>query len=231
VYVTSELEHHNLPADEIIDVIPVKGKIPDKINNFQVNQLKEVPVHKNSVKLNETQSDVYYSITAEPIHIDKIAEIYDEIHTAKENGEVTIGWIREIYPTRKTAEASVEKGDMFVEEDNGIIVAAAKINKEQVDVYEGAGWEYPAPDEEVMVLHTLVVSPKVMTSGIGREFVNFYEEFARQNGCPYLRMDTNERNERARAFYKKVGYKEIDIVPCIFNGIEGVNLVLLEKRL
>jgi DNA processing protein len=75
VYVTSELEHHNLPADEIIDVIPVKGKIPDKINNFQVNQLKEVPVHKNSVKLNETQSDVYYSITAEPIHIDKIAEI------------------------------------------------------------------------------------------------------------------------------------------------------------
>jgi hypothetical protein len=37
--------------------------------------------------------------------IDKIVEIYDDIHTAEENGEVTIGWIREVYPTRKTAEA------------------------------------------------------------------------------------------------------------------------------
>ena len=57
------------------------------------------------------------------------------------------------------------------------------------------------------------------------------EEYALENGCPYLRMETNERNVRARGFYAKVGYKEIGIVPCIFNGIEGVGLVLLEKKL
>jgi len=44
-------------------------------------------------------------------------------------------------------------------------------------------------------------------------------------------MDTNSRNLRARAMYKKLGYREIGIVPCVFNGIEGVQLVLLEKRL
>jgi ribosomal protein S18 acetylase RimI-like enzyme len=59
----------------------------------------------------------------------------------------------------------------------------------------------------------------------------FYEKYAKENGCPYLRIDTNERNARARAFYKKIGYKEIGIVPCRFNGIEGVNLVLLEKKI
>ncbi|CCX75214.1 acetyltransferase GNAT family [Dorea sp. CAG:105] len=31
--------------------------------------------------------------------------------------------------------------------------------------------------------------------------------------------------------YKRFGYREADIVPCEFNGIPGVQLVLLEKRL
>ena len=44
-------------------------------------------------------------------------------------------------------------------------------------------------------------------------------------------MDTNERNARARAMYKKLGYREIGVIPTVFNGIAGVNLVLLEKAL
>lgn len=160
-----------------------------------------------------------------------IAAIYEDIHTEEEAGRLTIGWERGVYPTEATARASVEAGDMFVCERGGEIVAAAKINKEQVDVYADGEWEYPAPDEKVCVLHTLVVSPSVQSSGAGREFVEFYESYALENGCPYLRMDTNEKNERARGFYKNAGYKEIGIVPCVFNGIEGVNLVLMEKKL
>lgn len=163
--------------------------------------------------------------------IDTIACIYDDIHTDEEAGKLTIGWQRNVYPTRETAAASIEIGDMFVCEKEGRVVAAAKINKEQVDVYANGNWEYEVDDEEIMVLHTLVVSPSVMSGGIGKEFVSFYEKFALENDCHYLRMDTNEKNERARSFYKKVGYKEIGVVPCIFNGIQGVNLVLLEKKL
>jgi len=163
--------------------------------------------------------------------IKAIAAIYEDIHTEEEKGNLTIGWQRGVYPTEKTAADSVAKGDMFVCERDGHVVAAAKINKEQVDVYADGKWEFKADDEEIMVLHTLVVSPSVQTSGIGKEFVKFYEEHALAEGCPYLRMDTNERNKRARAFYEGAGYKEIGLVPCVFNGIDGVQLVLLEKKL
>lgn len=44
-------------------------------------------------------------------------------------------------------------------------------------------------------------------------------------------MDTNERNVRARALYKKLGFVEPDIVDCDFNGIDGIRLVCLEKKL
>ena len=163
--------------------------------------------------------------------IKAIAKIYEDIHTEEEKGVLCIGWQRGVYPTEQTAADSVAKGDMFVCERDGLVIGAAKINKDQVDVYAYGDWEFPADDEKVMVLHTLVVSPVVQTSGIGKEFVKFYEEYALAEGCPYLRMDTNECNKRARAFYEKTGYKEIGIVPCVFNGIDGVNLVLLEKKL
>lgn len=44
-----------------------------------------------------------------------------------------------------------------------------------------------------------------------------------------MRLDTNEKNVRARRMYKTLGYREIGIVDTTFNGIPGVELVLLEK--
>ncbi len=162
--------------------------------------------------------------------IPAIAAIYDDIHTGEEKGESSIGWIRSIYPTAETARAALLRDDLFVQEDEGCIVGAAIINQSQVDAYEGAPWRYPALDEQVMVLHTLVISPKAARRGYGSAFVSFYEQYARDHHCPFLRMDTNARNTRARALYKKLGYEEMAIVPCQFNGIDGVQLVLLEKR-
>ena len=104
------------------------------------------------------------------------------------------------------------------------------INHMQVNVYLRAPWEYDAPDEDICVLHTLVISPRVSGIGLGTRFVRFYEEYAKEHGCSELRLDTNERNKAARSMYAKLGDKEISIVPTTFNGIPGVNLVLLEKR-
>lgn len=168
---------------------------------------------------------------AAPGDIPAVAEIYSQILTAQEKGEATVGWVRGIYPTENTARQALERDDLFVQEDEGQIVGAAVINRQQVDVYETAPWKHPAPDDEVMVLHTLVISPLAAGKGYGTAFVCFYEEYARSHGCRYLRMDTNAKNTRARAMYRKLGYAEIGIVPCVFNGIEGVQLVLLEKRL
>ena len=163
--------------------------------------------------------------------LDAIDAIYQDIHTGEEEGRTTIGWIRSIYPTRATAEASIQAGDMFVLEEDGKVVASGKINQEQVPEYANCPWACDAPAEKVMVLHTLVVSPDFSGRGLGTRFVSFYEDYARNRGCPYLRMDTNERNRAARALYAKLGYTEPGIVDCVFNGIPGVRLVCLEKML
>ena len=163
--------------------------------------------------------------------IDSIEKIYEVIHNEEERGLVVIGWIRNVYPTRKTAEDGLARGDLFVLEDEGTIVAAAVINQIQVEEYQYATWKHSVKDAEVMILHALVVDPYQKSKGYGKAFVAFYENYAKQHNCVTLRMDTNVRNTRARNLYQKLGYEEIDIINCTFNGIPNVQLVCLEKYL
>lgn len=167
--------------------------------------------------------------------VDAIERIYNAILDQEEAGEASVGWQRGVYPTRQTALDAIEQaGDMYVmtaDDDEAAVVAAARINQEQVPEYANADWEHDAPAEQVMVLHTLVVDPEAGRHGYGKRFVAFYEQLAAQSGCPYLRMDTNERNVRARALYEKLGFAEPDVVDCDFNGIDGIRLVCLEKKL
>lgn len=162
--------------------------------------------------------------------IEALVKIYDDIHTAEEQGHSQIGWVRDVYPTKRTALDSLARNDLFVAELLGEIVGTAIINQTQVEEYNLGNWQYPAKENEVMVLHTLVISPTQAGKGYGKAFVSFYETYAKEHGCPFLRMDTNAKNQAARSLYQKLGYKEIGIVPCNFNGIEGISLVLLEKK-
>jgi GNAT superfamily N-acetyltransferase len=159
-----------------------------------------------------------------------IVAIYDAIIAEDEAGTNYTGWIRGVYPTESVARAGLERDDLFVMVDEGRIVGSAMINHIQVEDYAKGTWEYPASDEEVMVLHTLVIDPAAKGKGYGKAFERFYNEYALDNGSPYLRIDTNVKNTSARAFYRKLGYKEIMAVPTDFNGLKNVMLLMLEKK-
>ena len=164
--------------------------------------------------------------------IKEIVKIYDDILTMEENENVFgTGWVRGMYPTEATARTALLSGTLFVCEEEGKIVAAAKIDQNQVPEYAECRWRHDAADDEVMVLHTLVVDPNCSKKGYGRKFVAFYERHALENNCIYLRMDTNKTNAGAREMYRKLGFKEAGIVTSTFNGIPNVSLVCLEKKL
>jgi len=160
-----------------------------------------------------------------------IVRIYDKILELEAAGLTHTGWRKGIYPTRVSAMDALAKNELFVLEEDGRILASARINQEQVPEYAYGQWKYDAPDSEIMVIHTLVVDPDVSGQGIGSKFISFYESYALNNGCRFLRLDTNIINSAARALYKKLGYTEQGVVSCVFNGIEGAKLVCLEKKL
>ena len=164
--------------------------------------------------------------------LDAVDRLYDEIHDAKEAGLIPVIWQRGIYPSHETALEALERNDLFVLEIGGRIIGSAVINQIQDDVYAGAPWQYNVPDDQVCVLHTLMVSPSEFGKGYARAFLAFYENYARKHGWPELRIDTNDKNKPAQAMYLRHGYRVIGIAPAkVFNGILDINLMLLEKHL
>lgn len=161
--------------------------------------------------------------------IDAVSAIYRRIHEWEQAGRLSIGWLPEVYPVRATAERALRRGELYVLEEDGTVLASAILNDTQVDVYSEGRWRYEA--SHAFVMHTLTVDPLHGRQGLGRQFVAFYEAEAKRLGFSVLRMDTNEKNSAARALYARLGYREAGIVPCTFNGIPGVGLVLLEKQI
>lgn len=161
----------------------------------------------------------------------QVAKIYDAILEKDALGTAVTGWQKGVYPLQKTALEAHNNKELFVMEVADEIVASAIINQKQVREYANCKWGFCAQDSEVMVIHTLVVDPQKSGKGYAAEFVLFYEDYALKNGCRYLRLDTNEINLPARRLYQKLGYREAGVVSCTFNGIEGVRLVCLEKKL
>ena len=166
-----------------------------------------------------------------PNDLAALTAIYEETHTLEEQGMTATGWIRGVYPTGETARRAIEEGEMYVLEEDGVIAACARFNRHQEDVYALVPWQTPAEPDEVLVMHTLVVSPAHRGRGCAHAFAAWYEEEARRLGCRALRIDTNARNAAARRLYASLGYRESAIVPCKFNGIPDVALVCLEKSL
>ena len=163
--------------------------------------------------------------------IPAVTAIYDALLDREEQGLLSTGWTRGVYPTEQTARDALRAGTLYVMEREGRVVVAGRINHEQCPQYAAVPWTEPeTPDEQVLVLHTLVSDPLVAGHGCGTEFVAFYEQYAREHGCTWLRIDTNARNVSARRLYARLGYREVDIVPGKFNGIPDVQLVCMEKR-
>ncbi len=154
-----------------------------------------------------------------------ISNIYNKILETNPS----VGWQKGVYPTLETAVQAIEASEMYVLEDEGI-VAAAIFNKNQLDMYAKVDWKYEADDSQVLVLHTLVVDPNRSGHGYGKQFVQFYTHLAQDLGCSVLRIDTQAKNQAARTMYAHVGFREAGIVACEFNGIQDVQLVLLEKN-
>ncbi len=214
----------------------------DKILVVKGGVIAEQGTHDELLELGGTYKDLYETQFRQAIDsemfrkadksdINAIEKIYESTHDAEEAGLTTTGWKRGIYPTVNTAEASLNRGDMYVAELNGKVVATAIINKEQVDMYAEGNWEYEAPDDKICVLHTLAVDPETRGHGLGQAFVRFYEQLAKNQGCEALRIDTVASNTAARRMYAKLGYKEIGIVPTEFNGLKDMNMVLMEKKI
>jgi len=75
-------------------------------------------------------------------------------------------------------------------------------------------------DEEAHLL-LLAVDPAVARRGLGTALVAWLEDSARAAGLGPVYVEARATNAAARAFYRRLGYGEIQRVPGYYGGVEA----------
>ena len=127
--------------------------------------------------------------------LDQVAAIYDRIHTEEEAGRSTVGWIRGVYPTRQTALASIQAGDLFVAEEDGRVIA-----------YAGAWLIF----EEGHITNIAVDEP-YRGRGVGTEVTRALMQYAANMGVQYLTLEVRRSNLVAQKMYQSLGFLKLGL--------------------
>ena len=148
-----------------------------------------------------------------------------------EHGAFTV-FKKGIYPTRKDAEKAVNIGTLYVYEENNNIAGSIIVDKIPPKEYTEIVWKHNFRNDEVMVIHLLMVRPSMAGKGIATSLVKYAMELAGNNSCKALRLDTGSQNIPAVSLYKKLGFQIVATASMkVGNAIEHSGHLFLEKVL
>ena len=141
--------------------------------------------------------------------VNSIEDTYNEHFQYELNHTVFTVFKKGVYPTKDDAERAIYAGALFVYEENGTIVGSIIIDKVQPIEYATIPWKEKLSEDEVMVIHLLMVRPSMSGKGIASSLIKFATELAQKNSCRALRLDTGSQNIPALSLYQKNGFEII----------------------
>lgn len=160
-----------------------------------------------------TESPLYINIVqATTADIDELEMLYNDLNDHLESTVNHPGWIKGIYPVRETALQALEEGNLFIAKDNGKIAGSIILNHHPEAAYNQAEWGIEAHDEDIIVIHTLVVHPRYIGKGVGSLLMDFTYRYALQQAMKAIRLDVSVNNLPAIKLYEKHGYRYVETI-------------------
>lgn len=112
----------------------------------------------------------------------------------------------ENYPQARDFQEDIVAGDLYIIERDANLVAFVCVNKIEPAEYADLEW---SSSQQGMVIHRMSVHPDYRRTGLGVELMKFAETLARSNHIPYIKTDTNFKNEKMKTLFAKCDYKFI----------------------
>ena len=138
-----------------------------------------------------------------------IRDFYWELIDLMEDQKDTVAWQKGVYPADDFLANSIERGELYVLDREGRIVASVVVNSAWNEGYEGLPWSIDCSPEDALVPHALGVYPKVQGQGIGKIIVADVIELAKSKGKKTVRLDILHGNVGAEKLYTSMGFKYV----------------------
>ncbi len=161
--------------------------------------------------------------------IDQIAGLYDVLNDYLAAGTNYPGWRKDIYPTRKDAEAGLLEGNLYVVTENDRIAGTVILSHHPEPAYNSAKWLIECDYSQIIVIHTLAVHPDFLSKGVGKYIMDFALHHAGAAGMSSVRLDVYEKNMPAIRLYEQSGFTYIDTVDLGYSQYGLHNYRLYER--
>ncbi len=113
----------------------------------------------------------------------------------------------EHYPNRLAFEHDVERGELFVLEQDkniiGCIVISTLMDEEYIPI------QWLTKNENNVYIHRLAIHPNYQGKGLAQQLMDFAETTSRQHKMQSVRLDTFSQNYRNQKFYELRGYQRL----------------------
>ena len=113
----------------------------------------------------------------------------------------------EYYPTAEIFEEDIKGKSLYVMEDKDNCLGVISINEDQSPEYRELVWADKSG--KILVIHRLAVNPECQKQGIGRQLMDFAENYAKEKDYSSIRLDAYSGNPRALNLYECRGYKRV----------------------
>ncbi|MFD1616155.1 GNAT family N-acetyltransferase [Gelatiniphilus marinus] len=111
------------------------------------------------------------------------------------------------YPNKTVLKNDVLKGELFVIKKNKIVVGCIVVSYFMDKEYKAVSWL--TENNRNIYIHRLAIHPKYQGQGYAQKLMDFAENFAKNNNCASIRLDTFSQNQRNQKFYELRGYKKL----------------------
>lgn len=159
---------------------------------------------------------------------EKIIEFYDIVIEANNKSLINLRWQKDVHPSHKLLNSSVDNKELFIYEENGEILGACVMNKSYNESYNKVSWGIDAKDDEIGVIHVLAISPMHFREGIGKKFISGLILHAEKAGIKAIRLDVFKINVPAIKLYKMMGFELKAEIPMFVPNIGDEDFELYE---
>ena len=126
---------------------------------------------------------------------------------AKALQQQNISQWNEHYPSLEKLQNDIEKEELYVLEEENMIIAIIVLTPNMDEVYRNIDWL--SKTDNNLYVHRLATSPEFWGKGYARTMMDFAEEFAKNKNFTSIRLDTFSKNTRNQKFYKARGYTKL----------------------
>lgn len=148
-----------------------------------------------------------------------VAKFYSDVILWMNDNHVNYPrWNSQVYPNEQSVRTFSEKGDLYLYEDEGRILAAIAMDEIPQGNYRKVQWGRNLPEGSYVTMHAQAVDPDAHEHGVAGRLIRFCIETAIAQGYKAVRIHIAPDNAPSKRLYEKFGFihvGDMDLEPDI----------------